>query len=477
VEEGPPSSLVFPLDSHLSSFSLRPLSQMRLLTILLLTRLDYSARQLASFTPDSLDEEPKEEVYRQLKAVCSMCLTHQHIEHDIMSSSAYSALRKAVYSNDKYVRVLALRSLASLSRHSRDVRRRVAQTMDFSRLAGEIHANESAKLFFERDGDHTATLVRKYLGVARLEYQKDVLESDLDEMLAYAFDDIVSSVTFHIESHPKLLQMDYPEHAAKMLKSPCFHVRTTAMRAISGLTRTIEGRQALAKTDVFPTMYNLVYSPEKRDILLKPESVNFGKFALQQLLLSESALDIMLPRYEKFFLAMTKDAKEDLLMRFDLQDDTDYDKGLAVGKQFGIGFAFGAVWGALRSLLQSEWVAGLKKPQVRLNTLKNIAVGALNGSTGTIPIVALYILIVQLNDQFLVRFQDTPATHFMSSLAAFGTIAAIAGVSLQIFPYGLLPAFIGINANYVLTAIPGTMENEQAAARITLKDTPDSDQE
>lgn len=406
-----------------------------------------------------------------------MCLTHRHIEMDIMSSPAYSALRKAVYSNDKYVRILALRSLASLARHSRDVRRRVAQTMDFPRLSGEILSNESAKLSFEKDADHTTDIVRKYLRIAKLDMNKDILESDLDELLVYAFDDVVSSVTFHIKSHQKLLQLNYPEHAAKLLKSPCHHVRTTAMRAISGLTRTVEGRQALAKTDVFPTMYDLVYNPDKRDRLLKPESVNFGKFALQQLLLSESALDIMLPRYEKFFLAMTKDAKEDLLMKFDLADDTDFDKSIAVGKQIGIGFSFGLVWGTLRSLLQSEWVPGLKKPQIRINSFRNIIIGALNSSTSTIPLVALYILAVQLNDQFLVRFQDTPATHVASSFLMTGALAAVAGVSLQIFPFGLLPSFLGINAKYVLTAIPGTTEYEQAAARIALKGTSNSDEE
>jgi hypothetical protein len=436
----------------------------------------YSQRQLNQFTPETLDEQTSEEIHRQIRNVAKMCIHHKQIEKFIMSSPAYSALRKAVYSEDKYVRLLALRALASLSRNSRDVRKRIAQTMDFTRLASEIYGKDGAKKIIASDGPLASALASKYLRISSEDLEKELSVSDMDDLLVYAFEDIVSSVAFHTDSHPKLLQLNYAERAAALTKSPCFHVRVTAIRAVGGLTRTVEGRQALAKTDVFPTLYNMVYPEETRDKLFRTETVNLATYAMQQLLLSESALDIMLPRYEKFFLAMTQSAKEDLLMKFDLQDDTDLAKGIVIAKQIGLGFGFGAIWGGLRSLLVSEWVPGIKRPQVRLSSLRKVIIGAANGSTGAIPLISLAILLNQINDSFLLQFMDSKATYGAAVLSLTGALAAVSGLSLQIFPFGLVPAFLGVNADRILAYIPGTVENERLLARHARRGTPDSDE-
>lgn len=384
-----------------------------------------------------------------------------------MASPAYSALRKGVYSNDQTVRVLSLRGLAALARQSKEIRKRIATTMDFVRLASEIGATSQALDALSSREEASSGLatdaVSEYLNCHRLE--DFPLPPEIQStMMAYAFDDLVASVAFHTDSHAKLLQINYAERAAKMVKSSNFSVRSTAVRAVGGLTRTMEGRQALARTDVFPELYNLVYNEETRDKLFATDSIHFAKYAMQQLLLSESALDIMLPRYEKYFLAMTRDAKEDLLMKFDLVDDTDYAKALAMFKQAALGFGFGAVYGALKSLYTSTWVPGMSKPQIKLAPLRRIIIGAANSSTGSIPIIALYILVTQIGQSQLSRLKDSPPTYAAANMGLAAAVGATVGIILNVFPYSLVPALVGITAQLSLSQCPGTSEHEYFVA-------------
>lgn len=438
-------------------------------------------KELNSLTPETLEESDREEVYKKLKKVCAMCVTQKNLESDIMSSPAYSALRKGVYSKDEYVRLLSLKALAGLARSSKDVRKRIATTMDFVRLEGEISTSEdvlrtlSGNEKSEETNKRVGEAVKRYMNLTMVDFSKDIPKDEISTMLAYSFDDIVSSVAFHTDSHVKLMQLNYGERCARMLKSSSFNVRATAVRSVAGLTRTIEGRQALAKTDAFPSLYDMIYNDEKREVLFKSPTINFAKFAMQQLLLSESALDIMLPRYEKYFMAMKREAKEDLLMKFDLQDDTDYDKAIVIGKQAAIAFAFGTVWGALRSLVTSEWRAGMAKPQVRMSHWKKILIGSANASTGTIPLVALYLLVTHTSDSSLVRLKDSPATYTLSNAAFAGVLALVSATVLNIFPYSFVPTLVGVNAKHILSAIPGTTENEQMAYRLANKDSLSSD--
>lgn len=398
-----------------------------------------------------------------------MCVNHTNVEADIMSSPAYSALRKGVYSNDQTVRILSLRGLAALARQSKEVRKRIASTMDFVRLASEIGAPstvlDSLSSRDENQSRAATRIVNLYLNFHQVEVE-ELLPETQSTLLAYAFDDIVASVAFHTDSHPKLLQLNYAERAVKMVKSSNFFVRSTAVRAIGGLTRTTEGRQALARTDVFPELYNLIYNEETRDKLFATDSIHFSKFAMQQLLLSESALDIMLPRYEKYFLAMTREAKEDLLMKFDLVDDTDYSKAIGIFKQVAVGFGFGAVYGALKSLLTSTWVPGMSKPQVKLSSMRRILIGAANSSTGSVPLVALYILVTQIQQSQFTRLKDSPPTFAAANLGLIAAVGATIGIVLNIFPYSLVPAIAGILAPMQLANLPGTSENERFIAKL-----------
>lgn len=431
---------------------------------------DYSNRKLKSYTPEVLDEEPTEVIHEKLRAVVAMCVAHSNIEGDIMSSPAYSALRKGVYSQDLYVRVMSLRGLAALAKHSRDVRKRIATTMDFVRLASEIGAtSESLDVLTNADGHEAQEVARYYLQMhSQRELKLDTPSVAFNNRVAtFAFDDLVSAVCFHTDAHPKLLQLNYAERAAKMAHSGSFFVRSTAVRAVSGLTRTIEGRQALARTDVFPRLYNLIYNEETRDKLLSTETILFAKYAMQQLLLSESALDIMLPRYEKYFLGMTREAKEDLLMKFDLLDDTDFFKAYDILKQAAVGFGVGTVYGALRSLITTTWVSGMAKPQVKISSLRKIVIGAANSSTGSIPIIALFILASTVEQSGIIRLKDSMPTFLGANIALAGSLIPVIAASLNIFPYGLVPAIIGANAKHILAVVPGTTENEQMVARIS----------
>jgi hypothetical protein len=353
--------------------------------------------------------------------------------------------------------------------------------MDFVRLSGEIFNNQAVIQQLETDGEASFALVRKYLHAATLGFEQEgktesIAISDLDALLVFAYEDIVSSVTMNTECHAKLLSLDYAGHLARLVKSPCFHVRTTAIRGIAGLTRSVEGRRALATTDVFPTLYEAVYSTQ-RDTLLHGLNLNYGKFALQQLILSESALDIMLPRYKDYFLAMTKDAKEDLLMRFDLKDENEYDAGLVYFKQAVLGFSVGTVWGAMRSLIHSEWMPGQKKPKISINSFRRIFIGSANASTGTLPLIGLFALFSLLNDRFIVRLQDSPLAYYGATTAVAASVALVANASLVIFPYAIVPAFIGLNAKHILAAISGTTENEVMTAHMARLGTPNSDEE
>lgn len=434
---------------------------------------DYSTKDLKAYTPEVLDEEPEEVVHARLRAVTAMCINHTNLEADIMSSPAYSALRKGVYSTDPYVRLLSLRALAALARNSRDVRKRIATTMDFVRLSSEISSTSDVleKMADSKDPGFANSSVATYLILHKLTKNDALSNTQVSQaMLAYAFDDVVAAAAFHTDAHPKMLQIGYVERAVKMVKSANYSIRCTAIRAIAGLTRTIEGRQALARTDIFPELYNLIYQEETRDKLLQPNTVNFAKFAMQQLLLSESALDIMLPRYEPFFHAMTRDAKEDMLMKFDLLDETEYAKAYDLMMQGIFGFGFGAIYGALRSMVTSTWVPGMAKPQHKLSSIRKIIIGAANGSTGSIPLIALYLLVTQVTSTKLVSLKDSEPTFWLATAAFAGVIAPTIAVVLNVFPHSLVPAIVGINAKHILSAIPGTWEHEQTVALLQEKE-------
>lgn len=309
--------------------------------------LGVSFTSLRETTPDVLDKSP-EEVYSAMLNACEACVTTDKLADEILTSGTYNTLRKAAYSEDKLVRLLALRSLASLASYSHNIRHRLASTMNFEKSQLQNFDRKDLVKALETDNERLNEVEKLY----HLKPNKDYINSaakDIDSLLVFAFDDLVKSVIQDKACHDKLLSFDYQNHLLSLLSSSDKKLSSFAISGFSGLSHSYNGRIAMVNCDVFPKLYQLIYPSDSKPIYDAKTIIN-GKFALQQLLVSQSAMDAMLPKYGDFFLTtMSPSSKHELLVSFSLENEIEHITFAPRITQLAIGSVFGFFYSLIPS--------------------------------------------------------------------------------------------------------------------------------
>ena len=239
--------------------------------------------------------EDKEVLYEKLRKVAHILEQFPQSTGDLISSDAWKAIREAVEHPDPYVRLLALKGLASLAREATPSREQLFLAVDLSEVAKLFWIDQKAIDDMAHD-DIRARELRRIYHMPMDENFRQLAEPEAEALLVWALDDWVSIYPNHISIYPPLEPLDYLQHVASILTSPDIRTREMAYHIAAGLVHGLRARQKMAELDVLLTIIQKIYNPYKRDYLLSDSAMNDAKHITEYLLRSTSARQILINR-------------------------------------------------------------------------------------------------------------------------------------------------------------------------------------
>ncbi|XP_049848792.1 uncharacterized protein LOC126316740 isoform X2 [Schistocerca gregaria] len=405
----------------------------------------YSRKTLECLYSESLDNADIQEIYTALMHIADVSVRNRFTKKHMIQTPIYIKLCQLLYHSDPLVRLLSLRAITGLAEHNAFVLKYFTQTQNFDKLdqlfLPETTTHIQRMIETSRTNDlHVRTIyersVDKDLHALAVPY--------LDELLVLAFDRFVSVLAQNENTHSQLLQSPNLTHYVQLINSPDPGVCRTGISFVSGLTKSVEGRKWLAeKTDVFPHLCDLTFGSRSHMYSGDSRIIRQGKFALQQLLLSESAMRFLRAKYETFLLnQLPMYAKKELLVEFDIKEQEYVDYAKEVGRVLMSGYGTGFAWGALRSAFRLTPSVEPGSLRVMRSSTKHVIARGLNTATGTVLILMMYHAFKLVDEKILCHERDTYRKYYAQLALTTGTGTGLLFVLTRSFRYTLTPAIL-----------------------------------
>lgn len=379
------------------------------------------------FAPEDLIKEDRNELKRTLTLIAHYCHSNGISEAPFLNTAALDGLITATYSEDKYIQFLALKCLAAAAKKLSGVRIVLSEHLDYARLINQIFEEPNFK-----DLRHS-----------RLAYESSVYGSNeakvtplMDDVLKYAYLDLITSLSLEESAHPILISTGIVEMIDLLLSSDDVMSKISITSCCYGLSSSVEGRRALAQSDVFKQLYELVYTGEYplRIPYFMRNAVYEAKVCLQRLILSQTAIDLLLDRDEDFLRNIPSEHKEELLKFFVPKSEKRWMVPSREIEKFMVGIGAAVVWSSLRFF-------GKQLLQRQVFSTKKYIWTVADSVTGTISLQGMFWVLMSLNDHVISKSKDLHYVAYTSA-AFIGSVGFLAYI-IKTFPYSFVPAIIG----------------------------------
>lgn len=360
--------------------------------------------------------------------ICFLSINHsegkENYEELFIKSQVYITLLKAVRSEDKFIKILAIRSLASLANRFDTIRNSVVKNINIEKLFVEIFRTQTKIGYIEEK------IPKLYFLPPIMDYALN-FEANVDQMLAFSFYDLMSALLKDKSSHTNILKIHYELILQMHLLDPIRAVRSMAIDSVSSLSNSEQGLHAIAKTNIFPTLFLQAVSGYN---VFNEESFNNVKKFFNNFLASQSSMGILAQTNTHFFVENLESENQIKLLANEIVKHPGRITSLLITSS-----TFALFWAPIRSLI--EPLPEISRFSWKVRSFRGIAKRSIMSVAGTFMFISIYE-IFKFYEKSITN-QNMEYYYTKKGLVQILTIISI-GVGFLKIPYTLVPFIFGL---------------------------------
>lgn len=341
------------------------------------------------------------------------------------------------FHEDKYIQYLSLRTLAELCKNSSSITKLISNVLDIRSVGEKVFLNHEIQ-----------NKVLDNLAFYRLIYNNSIGNVQsieyIDELLLFSYTDLLSRIANVESTHESLINTNTLPFFEKLLRSNDMLSKEFAFYYLSGLSKSVEGRKLIAKTDIFYDLYDIIYYESYPNTIpfFKKELMYYAKGCIQRLILSKSAMEILTEKDSELPSRLSSHPKSDLPIATHSKGELQMVHIREMAEKFLIGSGVAAVWTTIRhgiSLITKDLF------RARRNVLLKFKLS--DSVTGTIALVGYAISLKMLNRRYMTLNRDDKV-YFNGQIAVTSFVSSFfISYVLCNYRYAIVPAIIGLSLN------------------------------
>lgn len=374
----------------------------------------------------------------KLENICRLAVKGYLNKQDLIDTGALETIiLLSTFSEDKYIQFLSLKILAELCKNSSSITKLISNVLDIQSISEKVFSNEEIK-----------TKVLDNLPFYRILYNNAINNTEsskyIDELLLFTFTDLISRLAKIESTHQVLIESNTLPFFDRLLRSNDLITKEFAFYYLSGLSKSVEGRKLIAKTDIFYDLYEILYFESFPNSIpfFKKELIYYAKGCIQRLILSKSAMEILTERDPDLPNRLSNHPKSDLPIATHSRGELQMVQIREMAEKFLIGSGLSAVLTTIRhgfSLLTKDLFRAKRKVSLKHKISDSIS--------GTVALVGFVISLNIVNRKFLTLNRDD-RIHFHAQIALTSLVSSFfLSYVLCNYRHVLIPAIIGVSLN------------------------------